>query len=109
MKPGELRGEGGETRDANIYFEDAIWRPSMIAEVYNGAAEGFDRREIRADELDQLRDIAEHYEEQLYTAMAEGEQEGGKKDNDVFNPKVFDMDEDEAPPSRGKRGVKTKA
>jgi len=95
--------------DSNIYFEDAIWRPTLIKEVYNGADEGFDRMEVKKEELEQLRDLAEIYEEQLYTAMA-GDTKGGRKvDDDAFNPDVFDMDEEGGRSSpKGGKSVKMK-
>lgn len=101
---GALLGKDGEADDGNLYFEDAIWRPSYIADVYNGKAEDFQRSRAGVDELQYLREMAEKYEEHLYASVAQEseDQAKGKKDRDRFNPEVFDNEEEEE--KEGRKG-----
>lgn len=43
----EEGAEGGEAvDDGNLYFEDAIYRPSFIGEIYNGSWEDFNPSQV---------------------------------------------------------------
>lgn len=92
------------SRDGHIYFEDAIWRPSFIGDVYNGKYEDFNRADATVDEVAHLRDLAERYEESLAMSMSGDEEEAGGRESGKFNPEVFDMEEEEEGEERGEDG-----
>jgi hypothetical protein len=98
--------EGGEgVEDVNLYFEDAAYRPSLLAALYQGAYEDFQPSQVPEGEVEHIRELAERYEEQLQTILnqsrgggvgigGEGGGEGGaggarKK---AFDPKAFSME-----------------
>jgi len=100
---GEEEGmEGPE--DVNLYFEDAAYRPSLLAALYQGAYEDFQPSQVPEGEVEHIRELAERYEEQLQTILnqsrggggaGEGGAEGaagGARKKAAFDPKAFSME-----------------
>ncbi len=88
--------------DVNLYFEDAAYRPSLLAAMYQGAYDDFQPSQVPDNEIEHIRELAERYEEQLLTILGkqspgealeggEGRGGGGKKNTarGNFDPKAF--------------------
>lgn len=86
----------------NILFEDAAYRPSWLAKIYQGAWDDFHPSQVPDDEVEHLRELAERYEEQLFAILAQKEgrgRPGGQEEEGAeaggagaFDPQAFEDD-----------------
>lgn len=94
--------EGVLMDDEVLFFEDGVYRKSAIGQVYDGDFEDMHPMDVRDDELEELRDLAERYEENL-AAVAESAgdvveeqpERKGKGSRARFDPAIFDVEEEE--------------
>ncbi|KAM3575360.1 hypothetical protein VYU27_002707 [Nannochloropsis oceanica] len=93
--------EGVQGEEDNIlYFEDAAYRPSFLAALYQGAYEDFQPSQVPDGEVEHIRELAERYEEQLQTILKqsrgrEGKMTGagGASKKAAFDPKAFSIEQ----------------